>query len=105
MDKESFKCDKCGFCCHYSVKASKEEIKKISNGTGLAREEFIDGSRLIHKNGFCVFLKRGETESICGIYEFRPEICKIYPFNIKRESCRPDNWKKVIDLIDSRFKK
>lgn len=91
-----FVCRNCAQCCRAeygdnTVFIFPFEIRSICGKTGLGRDDFViptpsedrDSEGNIHtfewvlrKNGDCVFLKYG----LCRIYEYRPYICKTYPF-------------------------
>ncbi len=93
-----FECRKCAQCCKAqygdnTVIVFPSEIKKISEKTGLSRDDFViptpsqdrDSRGNIHtfewvlkKNCDCIFLKN----DLCEIYECRPHICSTYPFYI-----------------------
>ncbi len=93
-----FKCKKCAQCCKAqygdnTVIVFPSEINKISEKTGLSRDDFVmptpsedrDSGGNIHtfewvlkKNCDCIFLKN----DLCKIYDCRPYICSTYPFYI-----------------------
>ena len=77
---------------------TKEDIEKIESA-GHKASEFVENSRREYgnhslmtsamknrKDGSCIFLtidaKRNAYE--CSIYEVRPILCRLYPFEIKR---------------------
>ncbi|NLV25763.1 MAG: YkgJ family cysteine cluster protein [Methanomicrobiales archaeon] len=95
--ESGFSCTCCGACCTESepgsnrVMVGPEEIRQIMDGTGLSFEEIAepyperihDDGRdytfgwVIHqKENKCIFLSKNR----CTIYEFRPWICRTYPF-------------------------
>lgn len=75
-----FTCVRCGKCCH-DVPLSPPELAMFTYI--LKTQGKWDESRIIKtKNsmviysGTCPFLK---SDSLCGIYDFRPTVCKLYP--------------------------
>jgi len=89
-----FKCNKCGICCGDTEEKKRhillleQEANVISAITCLPKEDFTTKiadkdsySYEMKKNrkGKCFFLK----ENQCRIYEFRPIICRFYPFELK----------------------
>jgi len=91
-----YKCQKCGRCCmgdfgDNTVSIFPFEIRRISEKTGLQWDDIAvptpsedrDDAGNIHtfewilkKNRDCTFL----DNRLCKIYEFRPYICRTYPF-------------------------
>lgn len=91
-----YKCQKCGRCCmgdygDNTVSIFPFEIRRISEKTGLKRNDIAaptpsedrdDAGNthtfewILKKNRDCTFLDKG----LCKIYEFRPYICRTYPF-------------------------
>ncbi len=106
--KSGFSCVRCGWCCreNFSIRIIKgilrpsnaisifpDDIRRIMKGTGLMWDDVTqpdiysclsDGDCiyaigwLLRRNdaGDCVFYRDGA----CTIYEFRPMICRCYPF-------------------------
>ncbi|MGB8215990.1 MAG: YkgJ family cysteine cluster protein [Candidatus Methanoperedens sp.] len=106
--KSGFSCARCGWCCHenFSIRITEDilrpsnaisifpdDIRRIIKGTGVKWDEVAqpdiysclsDGDKiyaigwLLRRNDAedCVFYKEGA----CTIYEFRPMICRCYPF-------------------------
>jgi len=89
-----FKCNKCGICCGDTEEKKRhillleQEANVISAETCLPKEDFTTQIADIdyysyemkkNKKGKCFFLK----ENQCCIYEFRPIICRFYPFELK----------------------
>lgn len=64
------------------------EVRRISDTTGMRPLSFASRSlgiqpyryRMKKRNGKCVFL----SSKACRIYNFRPLICRFYPFSLKR---------------------
>jgi len=94
-----FSCRMCGQCCtcvsdnSNLVMVNAPEIRRIMEGTGLSWEEIAEPypETLTAANGekytFAWCLKRTgdsccflDEDSRCRIYEFRPLICRTYPF-------------------------
>ena len=90
-----FVCEKCGRCCGDTedtvrhVLLLKTEAEKISEQISLDIHEFaqevygfepyIYEIKKTETEGKCLFLKNNQ----CIIYEFRPIICRFYPFELK----------------------
>ncbi|MCE8425640.1 MAG: YkgJ family cysteine cluster protein [Candidatus Methanoperedens sp.] len=94
-----FKCTRCARCCTSDhgdniVAVFPFEIRKICENTGKKAEDIViptpsldkDKEGNIHtfewvirNDGDCIFLKN----SLCKIYEWRPYICKTYPFYLQ----------------------
>ena len=102
IEQTGFICLKCGTCCKETdpdsnlVITGPDEIRMIMEGTGLSFEEIvrpypeliIDSGRqytfgwvLRHVGDHCMFLK----DNCCMIYNFRPWICRTFPFMISEE--------------------
>jgi Fe-S-cluster containining protein len=108
LNKDTFKCVKCGECCRPVVKVNEEEIQRIEE-TGKKREDFIvldpvteDPSikTLKQVNGVCMFLKREGDKFVCSIYNNRPNTCRKYPFTDegKLKDCRPVGWERWVPI-------
>lgn len=99
IKETGFSCRMCGQCCSLIsdnsnlVLVSAPEIRRIMDGTGLSWDEIAEPypETLIGDNGeeytFAWCLKRTEEkcrflneDSRCSIYEYRPQICRTYPF-------------------------
>ena len=93
-----FECDMCGKCCTSSTIDSilfkPYDIYKIAKGLNIKTEEILDkyaefyiGGQsgfpiirmLSNKNGKCYFLKKAGNKSLCGINDFKPGSCSLYP--------------------------
>ncbi len=106
--KSGFSCARCGWCCreNFRIRITKDilrpsnaisifpdDIRRIMKGTGMKWDDaaqpdiyscLSDGDKmwaigwLLRRNdaGDCVFYRDGA----CTIYEFRPMICRCYPF-------------------------
>ena len=75
-----FVCLRCGKCCTLKVEPTSEEIRKMEE-RGFRREEFMEGRFIKRVNGACIFLKKENGFYKCGIYDFRPEVCRAWPFS------------------------
>ena len=91
-------CKNCAECCkHYSfVELSQAEINALEKFTGLSFEVFTNpkGKAVeeyflkFKENGYCFFLNENNGKYSCGVYEYRPEICRSFPSKpIQKESC------------------
>ncbi len=87
-----FECTQCGNCCSGDpgyVWATKEEIRRISEFLG-RNDGWLDRAHLRRvglrysltekDDGDCVFLKRENGKTTCGIYPVRPLQCRTWPF-------------------------
>ncbi|MDD5473487.1 MAG: YkgJ family cysteine cluster protein [Candidatus Methanoperedens sp.] len=108
MLKSGFSCVRCGWCCRENFKIRitqdisrpsnaisvfPDDIRRITRGTGLQWDDVAqpdiysclsDGEKilaigwLLRRSGKneCIFYRKNE----CSIYEWRPMICRCYPF-------------------------
>jgi len=88
----SFECTQCGNCCSGDpgyVWATKEELSKIAkflgHEDGKLERQFVRRVGFRHSltekpGGDCVFLKREDGKTMCGIYPVRPLQCRTWPF-------------------------
>ena len=92
-----FKCRRCAtFCCQLGgPKLTEKDIERIVRAGHKAKASFVPfkggpdsspmflGSLKSLEDGSCVFLrfnsKKGNYR--CSIYDFRPALCKFYPFD------------------------
>lgn len=77
-------CTFCGLCCTLNVRLSNKDIKRIEQGSGLKRGEFVvadvDGRPLLKReNGWCTFFRREGKIGMCTIYDSRPDACHDFP--------------------------
>lgn len=100
-----FKCTNCGICCGDTKEKTrhilllKTEVKQIAKKTTKTLPEFaviVEGKQpycyeMRKVNAQCVFLK----DKRCGIYLFRPLICRFYPFQL---SFNDDSQKYVFEF-------
>jgi Fe-S-cluster containining protein len=97
-----FSCDLCGRCCTREFNGhvhlfpeEAERIRTIESGAlePLPVYDFCDQNGVLYvagytirtvgdRNGSCRFLENGR----CRIYSERPEICRIYPYMLHRET-------------------
>lgn len=102
LNKNNFKCQRCGECCKaYTVVLHEQDIKKIKQ-LGYSKDFFAIKDYnpeysttqyvLKRENSKCLFLRFKDNQAYCEIYKNRPRICRIYPF-FKEEisSCKPQN--------------
>ena len=98
-----FKCTRCAdLCCKLGGPELLEDDVKRIEATGYSRKYFLESEKMnrsiltnvvgtlkTRKDGSCIFLTQNtEMEIICSVYEFRPVLCKVYPFMI--ESLHPN---------------
>ena len=76
---------------------TKEDIEQIESA-GYKTSEFVEDSKRKYgellmtsamknrKDGSCIFLRTDEKRNMyeCSIYEVRPILCRLFPFEIKR---------------------
>ena len=93
-----FECDMCGKCCTSSTIDSilfkPYDIYKIAKGLNIKTAEVLDkyaefyiGGQsgfpiirmLSNNNGKCHFLKKYGNTALCGINDFKPGSCSLYP--------------------------
>lgn len=92
VNKKSFVCRRCGSCCKPLVIVTKVDIARLKK-TGRKEADFVmsDGRKKVLKNtGRCIFLSFSGRKAFCKVYEYRPKICRTYPF-FKKEifDCKP----------------
>lgn len=95
-----FKCKRCAtFCCRLGgPKLTRKDIERIEEA-GYRVKDFLEpansefkgmpvmrGSLKNREDGACVFLKFDAKQSRyeCSIYDFRPILCRLYPFDFDR---------------------
>jgi Fe-S-cluster containining protein len=94
-----FKCKRCAvYCCKLGGPClTKEDIEQIKSA-GYETSEFVEDSKRKYgnlfltsamknrKDGSCIFLRTDEKRNgyECSIYETRPILCRLFPFEIKR---------------------
>jgi len=93
-----FKCRRCAiFCCRLGgPNLTRKDIERIKQAGYYAKDflepelnsEFKDmpimeGSLKNKEDGSCIFLKFDAKKNRyeCSIYDFRPTLCKLYPFD------------------------
>lgn len=94
-----FKCTRCAtFCCQLGgPKLTKRDVKRIKKAgyrenlflEPANKSESLSAMRSSLKNGedgSCVFLTSDPEHRRykCSIYDFRPVLCRLYPFNFDR---------------------
>ncbi|MEJ2272487.1 MAG: YkgJ family cysteine cluster protein [Candidatus Bathyarchaeota archaeon] len=99
QEEFKFRCKKCAdLCCKLGgPELTKNDLEKIKNA-GHNSKDFFDPKKHINNNlrktigslktkqdGSCIFLQCNiEIKLIkCRIYDFRPTLCRIYPFRIE----------------------
>jgi len=97
-----FKCRRCAtFCCRLGgPKLSRKDIERIEEAgyhvkdfLETSNSEFKDmpvmrGSLKNKEDGACIFLKSDAKQNRyeCSIHDFRPILCRLYPFDFERIS-------------------
>ena len=89
-------------CCkEYVIFVNAHDVYRLSAGTGLAPENFLEvyGAKdfdlgieveeglldlaLKQKDGGCMFLEESKDVFRCTVNDFKPSVCKSYPFQMK----------------------
>ena len=98
-DKLGFKCKRCGRCCRDApadVNAEEQQLIESKGFTDFL--DYPDGTpqRFIKRksDGSCLFLTK---ENKCSIYEVRPMICRLAPFDVR-------DWDYEKNLIEVDFR-
>lgn len=76
---ELFKCKLCGWkCCSLHPEVSEEDLERIRRASPFFKPYVSPEGKmiLINDKGRCPFLDKG----LCTIQEYKPVICRIYPF-------------------------
>lgn len=74
--REKFKCQMCGNCCGFRViPLTKEDVKRLEDGGYRDFTSHRGEPCLKRVRGKCVFYK-----DRCSVYEFRPKVCREFPF-------------------------
>jgi hypothetical protein len=97
-----FKCKRCAvYCCKLGGPSlTKKDIEQIES-TGHDISEFIEPTKKQYgnfppmlstiksnKDGSCIFLRIDKKKNTykCSIYDARPVLCRLYPFDFERDS-------------------
>lgn len=86
-----FKCQRCAvFCCKLGgPKLSERDIQHLKQIRSNA-SEFLDihGRLRDKEDGSCIFLKFDVEREVheCSVYDYRPALCRIYPFHVEKSS-------------------
>jgi len=100
---EDFPCVSCHTdCCkEYVIFVNAHDVFRLSSETGLSPENFLEiyGAKdydlgikveeglldlaLKQKNGGCLFLEESKEVYRCTVNDFKPSVCKSYPFQMK----------------------
>jgi Fe-S-cluster containining protein len=95
-----FRCKRCAiYCCKLGGPWLTEEDIKLIESAGHKTSAFVENSKRKYgnhsqmtsamknrKNGSCIFLRKDKRRNAykCSIYQIRPILCRLYPFEIKR---------------------
>ena len=102
-ETEELPCDSChtNCCKEYVIFVNAHDIYRLSVGLGLAPESFLEiyGAKdydlgikvdeglvdlaLKQKDGRCMFLEESKDIFRCTVNDFKPSVCKSYPFQMK----------------------
>jgi Fe-S-cluster containining protein len=88
--KLRFRCQRCAiFCCKLGgPRPSEKDIQRLKHVKS-DPVAFLDSNGYIQskKDKSCVFLKSCANKIFeCSIYNFRPSLCRLYPFHVERSS-------------------
>lgn len=98
--KLRFKCQRCAtFCCKLGGPSlTKKDVEQIES-VGYDISRFIEPTKRQYgnfsfmpsavktkKDGSCIFLRVNKRRNTyeCSIYDIRPVLCRLYPFDFKR---------------------
>lgn len=98
-----FKCKRCAtFCCRLGGPLLTEKDVQRIKEVGHAEDEFLEpldcrfrdkrvkyvASLKVKEDGSCIFLRfsADQNQYDCAIYDFRPVLCRLYPFSFDREA-------------------
>lgn len=86
-----FKCYRCGSCCKGNIQVFPHDINRLTKylkmKIGAFRLKYViaaidligmRGEYISRDNNLCPFFNDGR----CSVYEARPDICRIYPFDL-----------------------
>jgi Fe-S-cluster containining protein len=83
---EKYKCNKCGLCCkNNNLFLTQYELNVICDKLKIKEENVKIKNKsddYLILNAPCPFLKN----NVCIIYDFRPDICRVFPFSCRIES-------------------
>jgi len=86
-----FKCKRCAtFCCKLGGPTlSLKDIERLKK-VGHSGTEFLDAHRRLKStvNGSCAFLRFDAEKRVyeCAVYDYRPALCRLYPFHFEKAS-------------------
>lgn len=124
VKKSPFSCVRCGACCKFpEIILSNREITAISNHINVSIQEFKEEyltQKEIHKvrsvfserfeiqgkvyvlkkdnQNLCPFYESKAQKASCVIYNFRPIVCRLYPFTWKTSKYDPTQMSVAIDF-------
>ena len=129
-----FPCISChtNCCKEYVIFVNAHDIYRLSVGLGLPPENFLEiyGAKdydlgikvkeglldlaLKQKDGGCIFLEESKDIFRCTVNDFKPSVCKSYPFQMKNgkltqmsDKMCPVEWdtKEFEDMMSTHLKK
>lgn len=112
-------------CCkEYVIFVNAHDVYRLSEGLGMAPEKFLEiyGAKdyslgikvkeglidlaLKQKNGGCQFLEENKDVFRCTVNDFKPGVCKSYPFRMKNgKLIQMDNIMCPVDWDIGEFEK
>jgi Fe-S-cluster containining protein len=93
-----FKCKRCAaLCCKLGEPVLTKKDAESIEAAGHPMKDFLEptnnkdlspvyGSLKSREDGSCIFLQEDIEGNCfkCGIYDFRPSLCRLYPFSFER---------------------
>jgi Fe-S-cluster containining protein len=95
-----FKCKRCAaLCCKLGGPMLTRKDAESIEDAGYPMKDFLEpinrdnkgapkvyGSLKSREDGSCIFLQQDIEQNCfrCGIYDFRPALCRLYPFSFER---------------------
>jgi len=86
-----FRCQRCAtFCCKLGgPKLSEKDVRRLKQ-VRINLKEFLDVHCCLKnkEDGSCVFLRFDTKNNVyeCSVYDFRPAVCRLYPFHAERST-------------------
>lgn len=95
VNEMDFLCQNCGNCCKLITEINHHDILRIKNRSNLNLNDFVFVDKNKSGNGFSYFLKKKEnsneciflnSENKCNIHEYKPLVCRVWPFNLNKHN-------------------
>ena len=96
-----FKCKQCAaLCCKLGGPVLTQKDAELIEAAGYAVKDFVEpanrdalphfvGGLKTREDGSCIFLDFDAEQNCfqCGIYDYRPALCRLYPFRFESLDC------------------